>query len=169
MGIGCAETMDGYVATTTAAEQGAVGFDFCASPRTVAVFLILLLGTVSASSNNVEHRWTPNDKVFISGRQVAVVAKELSAMLEFYRAALLDANGDPQAGRKLLVQLFDENRIKSVQKDTHAIVLNYATPTGIQKAQYPHTPWARLVRIRMLDGEKPGLEVWTDDSEFHRE
>ena len=143
--------------------------DFCTWSRAAPVLLVVILGTVSASSDNVKHRWKPNDKVFISGKQLAVVAKEISGILEFYRAVLLDANGDPQAGRKLLVQLFDENRIKSVQKDAHARVLDYATPTEVLKTQYPHIPWGRLVRIRMLDGETPGLEVWIDDSEFDRE
>lgn len=123
-------------------------------------------GGGTASFDGVQHRWKPNDEVFISGKQHAVVSKEMSAMLEFYRGAGLHADGDAQGGRRLLGQILDENRLRSVQRDAHAVVLDYATPNDALRKQYPRVPWERLVRIKMVDGEAPGLEVWTDDSEF---
>lgn len=65
---------------------------------------------------------------------------------------------------RIFERLLQHNQLKAIRKDAHATVVGYATATPALSRTYPQTPWERVVRIKILDGEAPGLEVWTDDS-----
>jgi hypothetical protein len=112
--------------------------------------------------------YEPGDHVFIPGDVLAVAAKELDAMCEFCRGVRLDSSGDRGAGRCLLQQLLDDGRLKAFGEDTHTSVLGYPMPTPQQTARYPFSPWTSIVRVRLQDGDAPGLEVWTLDHFFGR-
>lgn len=92
------------------------------------------------------------------------VTRELNALLEFYRAVGLNASGDSAGAERSFERLVQGNQLKAIRKNANATVVGYATATPALSRTYPQTPWERVVRIKMLDGEAPGLEVWTDDS-----
>jgi len=132
-----------------------------------ARWLLLTLCVISmAGASNGQHAgytYSRGDVVFVAVQESPIpVTKELNALLEFYRGGGLDASGDAADGRRNLERLLQSNQLKAIQKNAHATVVGYATATPALSRSYPQTPWSRVVRIKMLDGEAPGLEVWTD-------
>lgn len=110
------------------------------------------------------HRYKPEDVVIITGNAHSVVARDVVDMLEFYAGVNKNTTGDAEGGRRILKKLLDDNRLKAVHTDAYAVVLSYATATFPLQAVYPSNIWERLVKIRVLEGEGSGLEVWTDET-----
>jgi hypothetical protein len=132
------------------------------------VSLLCLLASSSLFLVGQTHTYREGEKVFIPGKGLVTVTTELSAMLEFYRGVALHMDGDAAAGRAVLQNLITANRIKTVHEDAYALVVGYAEPTSEMRRSHPRVPWERVARIRMLDGEAPGLEVWVDDSDLRK-
>lgn len=130
-------------------------------------YVISVAGT--SNGQHAGHTYSRGDVVFVSVQQSAMpVTKELTALLEFYRGVGLHASEDAAGGRRVLERLLQSDQLKAVQENAHATVVAYASSTPALRRNYPRTPWERVVRIKMLDGEAPGLEVWTDDSLLQR-
>lgn len=121
------------------------------------------------------HRFQPGDELLISARDPIPVTKELEPLCKFFGAVLAHKHGDAGDGRHALESLIAGNEMKSIQQPTSALVLGYAQKDARLARIYPYFPWDRIVRIKLIDGEGAGLEVWADDSllsetqdSFHR-